>query len=279
LPGQKRVIIFLILIVFSLFLDSKHLVKTSDNGLAVSSAATETRDESYWAYQKLMPAARNRGPGLIFSDFVLLDRGHTLNVACYHFNALLNPEFQFNDAQWAGIVTNVHYVPFLLRRFPGSQWYRITPDRTEDGGSAVGIVPITPQNQSTFKKWAVAHQYFHQLSIQAENTMNNKDQYLSDFQRLPEGLPLMAGDPFLEACFGEWAAQYHFGPDFGPNIRAIQRAIQMGYPTANLYYKLGNFYLINHQPDEAHQAYLKAAACVPNYTNVKETLSYLESSH
>ncbi len=274
---ENRSAFFALVLFCSFSLDLIHLLKNSDVAVPVFHSAANIRDENYWGYQKLESQAQMEGPGLIFTDFILLDHDHTLNVASYHFNALLNPKFRIDDAKWAGLVTNVHYVPFLSRRFPASQWYRVTPYRTEDGGSAVGIITLTPENRETFSKWALAHRYFHQLSVQSENTMNDQSQYLVMIQKLSEGLSLMIGDPFLESCFGEWVAQYHYGGDFGPNIQAIRRAVEMGYPTANLYYKLGNFYLLNHQPREARQAYLMAANSKPNYTNVQDAISYLES--
>ena len=279
IPGRKGLAVFWVILLFSFSLDLIHLIKVSDIPVSPIHSVTNIKDENYWAYQKLELTAQLEGPGLIFADFILLDHDHTLNVTSYHFNALLNPKFRIDNARWAGVVTNVHYVPFLSQRFPESHWYRITPYAVEDGGSAVGIISLTPQNMKIFSKWVIAHDYFHQLSITAENTMNNQSEYLSTIQKLSEGIPLIAGDHFLEACFGEWVAQYHFGSDFGPNIQAIHRAIEKGYPTANLYYKLGNFYLINHQAKEAHHAYLMAAKSNPNYTNVKDVLSYLGSKH
>ncbi len=277
IPDRKGLPVFLVILLLSFSLDLIHLLKISDIAILPFRPAANIQDENYWAYEKLKPMAQSEGPGLIFTDFILLDHDHTLNVTSYHFNSLLNPKFQIKNARWAGVVTNVHYVPFLFKRFPESHWYRITPYAVADGGSAVGIISLTPQNLEIFSKWAIAHQYFHQLTIKAENTMNDRSQYLLTIQKLSEGLPLMAGDPFLESCYGEWAAQYHFGTDLGPNIQALRRAIEKGYPAANLYYKLGNFYLLNHQPQEARRAYLMAAQSIPNYTNVQDTLSYLES--
>ncbi len=279
LPVRRGLAVFSVILFFSFSLDLIHLLKISDIAIHPFRLAANVLDENYWAYQKLKPMAKSEGPGLIFTDFILLDHDHTLNMTTYQFNALLNPKFQIGDARWAGVVTNVHYVPFLHKRFPESHWYRVTPYAAADGGSAIGIISLTPQNREVFSKWALAHQYFHQLTIKAENTMNDQSQYLLTVQKLSEGLPLMANDPFLESCYGEWVAQYHFGTDFGPNIRALHRAIEKGYPAANLYYKLGNFYLLNRQPQEARQAYLMAARSVPNYTNVQDALSYLESRH
>jgi hypothetical protein len=260
-------------------LDLIHWMKSSGDLPGFKKSEPRITDENYWAFLKLKPVADNEGPGLVFSDFILLDHNHTLSVGTLGFNALLNPNLDPSHARWAGVVTNIHFVPYLFKRFPGSRWVPITPYRVEDGGSAVGIIPITSENRSVFLRWSKAHGYFHRLSIQAENMMNNGVEYRKATGELPKGYPLVAGDPFLESCFGEWVAQYHFESGYGPNVQAIQRAIQKGYPTANLFYKLGNFYLIEGRPLEAKRAYLMAAESIPNYTNVRDSLTYLENKY
>ena len=233
------------------------------------------QDENYWAFQKLEPVAQKQGPGLVFTDFILLDHDHTLSVASYPFNALANPTLDPRQAHWAAVVTNIHYASFLEKRFRGSQWYPITPYATEDGGAVVGIIPITDRNQVSLLDWAQVDGYFHRLAVESENMMNNPAQYREAVGRLPLGYPLLKGDPFLESVYGEWVAQYHDQPNLANNIQAIQRALQKGYPTANLYYKLGGFYYFNREPDKAKAAYLMASLCRPNYTNAKQVVKTL----
>lgn len=240
----------------------------------------QVEDQNFPAYKILKEKSDQSGPGFIFGDFLLLSHDHSLTVTTYGFNGSINPKINPQDCHWAAVIANIHYQPFLIRRFPVSQWYWIGRETAdEDGGLCVGIIPIETRNREVFNHWNVVHAYFHALNFEAENILNDKVLYRKATEKLSYGYSLMAGDHFLEACFGEWVAQYHFGSDFGPNIQAIHRAIEKGYPTANLYYKLGNFYLINHQAKEAHHAYLMAAKSNPNYTNVKDVLSYLGSKH
>ena len=103
----------------------------------------------------------------------------------------------------------------------------------------LGIIPIHNENRDVFNRWIEVHRYFHALSLQAENILNNKKVYQSALEKLPEGYSKVEGDPFLEASFGEWLAQYHFGNGCRENILALQRAITKGYPAAHLFYKLG----------------------------------------
>ena len=275
-PNRRKWVFVLLLVLSSLF-DFYHLMAATSQPSSLSSAKARptVQDENYWAYEQLKPVAQKLGPGLIFTDFILLTHNHTLHVATYPFNALENAACDPAQARWAAVVTNIHYAPFLLRRFPGSQWRPITPYPTEDGGSVVGLIPVTSRNQAVLLGWIPVHQYFHRLGIEAENMMNNQADYQNAVQNLPSGYPLLKSDPFLESCYGEWAAQYHEGPGLDWNIQAVRRALQKGYPTANLYYKLGSFYFWNHEPEKARQAYLLAARCRPNYTNAKEVLARL----
>lgn len=195
----------------------------------------------------------------------------------YGFNGCLNPKVQSQDCRWAGVITNVHYQKFLLRRFPDSRWYWLDPGREEDGGLAVGLIPIHQENQGQFNLWKAVHDYLHFINFEAENILNSPPAYRAATQNLAKGYPLLKADPFLESVFGEWVAQYHFSANnYDENMVAIQRAIQKGYPAANLYYKLGSFYYyLNRQPDKSRQAYLLAARCHPNYTNANEVLATL----
>lgn len=274
---SRRPIALALLLGLSFGLDFHHLLKARGDALiSLPGRPPLVQDENYWAYLKLKPVAQAQGPGWIFTDFILLSRDHTLAVATYPFNAAENPGLADRAPAWAAILSNVHYASFLAKRFPGSQWYPVTPTPSGDGGMVVGIIPVTAQNRERFKGWLKVGGYFHGLGVEAENMMNNPGRYRAALLELPKGYGLVSGDPFLESCFGEWAAQYHYGLRYDGNIRCLQRALQKGYPSANLYYKLGGFYWMNRQLKEARGAYRMAARSVPNYTNAREVLDYLD---
>ncbi len=273
---SRRPIALALLLGLSLGLDFHHLLKAKGDALISPGRLPLVQDENYWAYLKLKPVAQTQGPGWVFTDFILLSHDHTLAVATYPFNAAENPKLADREPAWAAILSNVHYASFLAKRFPGSRWYPVTPSPAGDGGMAVGIIPVTAQNREGLQGWLKVHRYFHRLGVEAENMMNNPERYRAALLELPKGYGLVAGDPFLESCFGEWAAQYHYGLRYDGNIRCLQRAIRKGYPSANLYYKLGGFYWMNRQLKEARNAYRMAARSVPNYTNALEVLDYLD---
>ena len=275
-PISRRWAFLGFFLIPSFGLDFYHLVKP--NLIAAPFPHFEFKnkadDPNFEAYEVLLQESRKKGPGLIFSDFLLLSRNHSLTVATYGFNGCLNPRIAPQNCHWAAVITNIHYQPYLNRRFPDSSWHRLGlgPEDT-DGGLVVGIFPVDPKNGEVFSRWKTAHDYFHNLNFEAENILNSPVLYRHAVEELAGGYALMGNDPYLESCYGEWVAQYHQGADLSPNIQAIQRALRKGYPAANLYYKLGNFLFLNRQSEQARKAYLMAVKCEPNYTSAQEILS------
>ncbi|HUO58521.1 MAG TPA: glycosyltransferase family 39 protein [bacterium] len=276
LDGLKKAGLVLLLLA-SLALDLNHLLKPHLRGSALDAEwIKDSPDENFRAYEVLKKTSDQEGPGLIYTDFLLLSHGHSLNVTTYPFNAALNPKFDDQKAHWAAVVVNVHYQPKLSERFPGSKWAGVSSAPSEEGGMAVGIIPITPENREQLARWTKVHRYFHGLGLQAENILNNKIKYRSALSRLPEGYPLVKGDPFLESCFGEWLAQYHYAADYHQNIQALERAVAKGYPNAYLYFKLGNFLFADRDWEGARKAYAMAVRSKPNYTGAGDMLNLME---
>lgn len=273
-PFNKRLLLLVPLMVSSFLIDFYHFLRPQlDGNGARFEFKKNVEDENFQAFQLLKEMDDHHGPGLIFTEFLLLSRGHNLRVAVYPFNAADNPSLNPDRATWASVIVNVHYGYYLAKRFPQSQWLRIPMGSQEDGGLAVGIIPLEKKDKEIMIHWMLAQDYVHQLGVQSENMMNNQEFYQSVVRKLLDGYPIVEADPFLESIYGEWFAQYHFTHGLERNISALRRAVEKGYPTANLYYKLGNFLFLNRQLPEAHRAYLMAAGCKPNYTNATEILA------
>ncbi len=268
--------------ILSIGLNLYHLAigRSPDGPFSHKYSLQERVNEDYWAYRRLKEEALSLGPGLVYSDFLLLDRTHALEVMTYPFNALLNFRLDPAQTQWAGLPTNFHYGVFLQRRFPDSQWAYVTPpgappERKVDGGSVVGIFNLTKENRAVFWKWSKAQLFFHTLGLEAENSMDDLEKYSRQVAQLPSGYALMEGDPFLESVYGEWVAQYHMGLNLKPNEAALERAVQKGYPAANLYFKLGTFFETDRRNPEARMAFSQALLCQPNRTQAAEYLRAL----
>lgn len=256
--GNKyRKPILLILILLSSGFDLVHLMKGSTLD---PDSKKQALDENSWAYSRLNSAFLENGPGLIFPDYLTLDHGHTLYVTTYHFNAAVNPRFNPGTARWVGIIANIHYRPFLKARFPEAhwEWCEAEPSRRE-GGLVLGIVPINEKDQDIFRHWLVVHDFFHQQNLNAEKSFNGKKYYLEASRHLVNGRSLVAGDRFLESCYGEWAAQYFYDPSYEKNAMIMRSTIEKGYPAAHLYEKLGDFLSTGRQDQEAAKAYETAS--------------------
>jgi hypothetical protein len=272
-PGTGRIAGAVLLGLSSFFLDMNHLLKPlKDAGFANQGLSQAVLDDNEKAYTVLDSARSQLGPGLIYADFLLLSHNHSLSVTTYWFNAALNRNLDPSQARWAGVITNIHYQHYLARRFPKARWFWIDQnDPGEDGGLTVGVIPVDDGNRAVFQKWTRAHDVFHDLNIQAENILNQKKLYRQAELDLSKNEAFMGSDPFLESCYDEWEAQYHYDGGFGPNIAAIQRALQKGYPTAHLYCKLGNFYYVEGRLKDARDAYAMAMKQNPDYTIAAQT--------
>ncbi len=272
LPNEKKWVLIALLFCSFLF-DINHLLKPAVDGPVWRlDFKKESTDENYRAYQIFESEYFENGPGLIYSDFVPLTHGHTVHVMTYHFNAALNPNFKEVQPKWAGLMVNVHYQSFLEKRFPGSVWKNVSIATEGQGGSVVGIIPINSTNHATFTRWNQVHQYFYQQNLLAENMYNDPKLYRSVLEHFSEGYPLMKGDPFLESCFGEWVTQFHWGADHQQNILLMKRALQNGYPSAHLYFKLGEYLFLDNRLPEAKTAFELAVSCHPNQTEAGDWL-------
>lgn len=269
-----------VLLALSVGLDTVHLVKA--NGLDTSLQPrpdTPTQTVNREAFRILRTKSLQEGPGLIFSDLLLLSRNHSLSVETYPFNAALNPRFDPAQAHWAALLVNRHLEGPLSKRFRKVQWIPLSGGTMEeDGGLSLGLVPVEGSQFASFEPWLVAHRFFHERQFEAENILNDPMLYQKACADLSLGYPLMKGDPFLESVYGEWVAQYHFAKGLDPNLAALHRALEKGYPTANLYLKYGNFLFLSGRKAEAMKAYSLAVQSRPNYTDAQAILDYLRNS-
>ncbi len=221
----------------SFLLDAKHLLKPSLDYLASQKGISATASNpNLQAYQILNTMRLNKGPGIIFTDFLPVQYGHSLFVTTYPFNSAFNPEFDPEKATWAAILTNINYQPFLVKRFPESKWYWVgNRPPSLAGGLTVGILPITSANHGIVLSWVKVQGVFHQLQLEGEGSYNEEKAYEQSVQHLLEGYDAIKGDPFMESCYWEWRSQYFFSPSYSENIAALQNAIQRGYPAVHLY--------------------------------------------
>lgn len=266
-PEKKKAVILGSLLLTSLAFDFRHLdlaFSTFEPGKTRQTPGISP-DENFNAFQILKKTSQQRGPGLIFTDFLTLSHGHALGVTTYPFNVLSNPKLVHVSANWAGIVTDTGYLPFLSSEVPGVDWYWAGTKPDSMDGLMVGIITLNDRNRATFNYWAKADQFFHQLSVESENDFYSKTAYRQSLQELNSGYSLVERDRFLESCYGDWVAQYFFSPTYSENIAAIKRAVQRGYPACHLYQELSDLLAGQGRALEAEQAHQEALAHRPNF--------------
>src|ERR1019366_6219922 len=163
----------------------------------------------------------------------------TLSVITYPFNAARNPRLDASQVKWAALFINVNYRPYLQKRFPDSRWEWVAEDlNVNDGGYAVVIIPITTENRGVIDQWAKVHSLMQETNLlwYSQSRLN----WPAIFQSLQNAYPLSQTDPFLESIYWEKMAAYYYKKvDFKDCINAYLQAINRGYPTAGLCFKLG----------------------------------------
>ena len=83
-----------------------------------------TKSLQRWkAYEILQEQSKRSGPGVILTEFDPTPFDQTLTIAVYSFNAARNPRLDYHKSTWAGLITNVNYVPYLYHQIPSSQWF------------------------------------------------------------------------------------------------------------------------------------------------------------
>ena len=260
-PAQRKTALFGLL-ALSTLLDLNHYFQPLCGAMAQEKAL----DENWKAYRILQSAYHEKGPGILLTELLPLKFGHSLDVATYGFNAAENPALKPEESTWAALSTNVDYEPFLSRLLPGSRWYWLGPGTPDvEGGLAVGLIPLAPDNRLLVEHWSRAQALFHALGLEAEGVYNGQRNYQQAIVHAAEAYPLMKGDRFLESCYWEWVSQYYFTPSYAENMDAIAKAVQRGFPAAHLYEKLAELAAQQGKPVESEKALQKAREALPTF--------------
>jgi hypothetical protein len=229
--------------------------------------------EKYQAYQLLGSMSRAKGPGLIFTEFESTPFDQTFSTAVYPLNAAHNPHLSSSLTLWAGLLTNIDYTPFLTRRFPEGRWFPLTSTKADPPGTLVlGIIPLTPENQKELSTWLEAEKALHPITSLLFHSPFGKPpvNVLDQIIRLE---PSLRGDPFLESCVAEKI--FFYGMSCGDDSRALEalsRALQTGYPAANLFNDLGVLWYSMGNPVKAREAFQAACFCPSDHTSARMNL-------
>lgn len=234
--------------------------------------------ERYRAYVELKKIAAKEGPGLVLSDFVPGNGDQSLSLADDPFNASQNPRLPFESARWAGLLTNVHYQPFLKKRFPDGKAYYLSRGLSPvNGGWMLWVIPSLEgrERQAALRRWNKACRS-QQASIENYLAYVHGKPSFPIRVSLERTYPLFQGDPFLESCYGEKLADHFlkFGAgNHGEAIAALKTSLKKGYPAAHLYHLLGTLYWIDRDQVQARRAFQQAVEAPLDFTNSRQYLA------
>lgn len=267
--------------LLSLGMDSYHLfgayqglwTHPTDNWFASKSV------DRLRAYTLLDDLQRKSGPGLILSDLVPDLYDQSLSLATFEFNATDNPRLDPSKARWAALLTNIHYEGCLEKQFPGIQWIWLAPDMGwPDGGLLLAVIPMPCAHPEAFARLVQADQAMRELVPLVYDNRDYKSRQ-PVVEKLFSLYPLFKGGPFLESCFWEKIADNAYGDrNYEAQVKALQEAIEKGYPAAHLYNDLGALYFRRGHWKEARDAFEKALHCPINHTSAAAGLRMLEEA-
>jgi hypothetical protein len=279
-PPGRRVILLTALFILGAGIDGWRILKSQGPPSGKPSEDTEgvLPLADLRAYGILKEASDRLGPGWIFTEFTENPYDQSLFDATYAFNAAENPRLQPNRARWAGLLTNVHYLPFLSPRFPGAAWYRLGGNLPGDQGMLLGMIPLTEKTLEPLGRWTQAHHYFRSLGW-AINSISEDRTYAAAEGLFVQKPALVGEDPFLESCYWERRAEFYYSYNFHlhyqDQLRALRQALQSGYPAAHLYYKLGSLLMRKREFGAARKALQSALKLEPSNPDVLNAISVL----
>ena len=248
-----------------------------DNGSNPGPFRAESKSiERYRAYALLKETYDRQGPGFIFPDFAPDDSfDFSLRFAASSFNAVDEPQLAA-QAQWAAVVTNLDYQPFLAPLFPGARWYNLDFDRPQEGQAALALLPLTPANRATIGKWAEGSACFRDIERAVVDAQENQPPDKTLAEALRDNRLLK--DRLLVSCFWERMGDFFYnymGHPYEKNLFALQLSV-MGYPAAHLYYKMGVLFFRGGRLKEAREALEKARHAPLDLSPVDEALKLVE---
>jgi 4-amino-4-deoxy-L-arabinose transferase-like glycosyltransferase len=240
--------------------------------------------ERYWAYQILDELQKTNGPGYVLANFETESfNDPTLPFMTYPFNIADNTSLSRGMARekqppkWLALFVNIHYAPFLQKRFPEGKWFLVSKSLpSTEGGKLLGVIPVAQSNDQILYAWVGAHRIFE--AADRLRFFQNRGLVQPSIQILDRPYNLMKTDPFILSLYWDKRAAYEYvGLDYDQQLYSYQMAVRVGYPTADLYFKLGELLRVKGRLREARAAYLRATRAPLDLTPSAQVLEALKS--
>lgn len=225
------------------------------------------------AFEKLRDLSREKGAGLVFTNFVPGLTDMSLPLLDHPFNAVENPSLDPDQAQWGAVLANANYRPFLDRRFPQGKAYYLSQglDRP-DGGLMLWAFPIRGSQRPSLRGW-----------IAASKALGYRPHWDPQYQ-LPELLKVRSafeGDPFLWSSYWEKVSDLIFRSSNFQDLRATQEALAQAFPqgdpAAHLFWRKAVLEEIQGDLAAARRDYARARRCSLDLTRASQDLERLKA--
>jgi 4-amino-4-deoxy-L-arabinose transferase-like glycosyltransferase len=257
--------------------------------------------QMYRAFKTLQGLAKDMGPGLILTSFTPPYNDATLFTGTFPFNTAVNPNLSQQDshlaapgqegpvrtvnpkwdpgqAKWTAFVVNIHYQPYLRKRYPLGRWVWLDFDtNAEDGGWMLGIVPAEGMPPGEAQRWLKVHGILLETDV-ALHRLPDGGPFRNAMPVLEKAWPLVKGDAFLTALYWEKAEHIRYqDADYKADVEALKHAIGDGLPAAHLLYKLGSIQFRKLEFAEGRANLKRALATPENLTRAEAALVMLQS--
>ncbi len=235
--------------------------------------------EKLRAYRVLEQTWKEKGPGLILADF---DTEAQNDATLSLFSRPLSGEWDSlklpGKIGWAALYVNVHYQPFLEKRFPETQWFWVGQDlKKPDGGLVLAVIPIEDEKDEFWYRWRDLNALLRE--VDGDRLWQPHEDWDVLLQELSKGEELAKGDPFLESVYWDKVAAFEYGKlDYPAHLAALQNAVSEGYPTAAICFELGNLYQTKGMNAEAIKSYEKARQAPLDLTPSRLILKQLKGT-
>jgi hypothetical protein len=178
LTAKWKMPFLILMMTLSLALDIYHLWGPYHQwSVNLRSSDTFKSADRWRAFQVLEKTSREKGPGLIFSDFVSDVYDQSLLISTYPFNAARNPNLNPEKARWAAVLIDLHYQQPVLSRFPQAQFYVLSDSSA--GNTQVLALAVIPmdiqQGPFIFSQWVSLHKSLQNLFEDMPYHVQNPD--------------------------------------------------------------------------------------------------------
>lgn len=282
--GQRRGIILLLLLAFSLALDCFHLFTVYPSAWADHPekwAKLFKTHPFYQAFQAWEELPGNPKGALLFSARVA-PNDLTLATGTFRRNALWNPRIDPTSIQWVLFFQWEDEDPYLDKRFPDSRSIPLDlwPEDLFQGlqwihGMKLRVVPMSEKDRAFVESWIKADRCLQNTAIQDLNRPESLHRWKL-IEDLRNQRALFEGDPYLMSLWGETLAGYQ---ELERNdlaaLASLREVVRLGVPRASTYHRLAVLEVKNAEYRSAYEHFLEAERLNPLFKPPSDLLKKL----